>query len=193
MPNRIASANDCKVTGTNQGLTAASEADTEVIKCPVELQDRPDLEFNAQPYGYNQTVAYAKARLDAMIEEHGTNTSGYDFAVENGAIMLNGEGKVIPDESKKPGEIYDVAIVLIRDRNGRERIQASAGVMFPEGTLEEAEYRGFKTTTAGDVIAEWHEGVPSDTWQRHFFPQLPREKQIADTVTAGLIAMREQS
>lgn len=194
MTNRIASASGCKFTGTSQGLAAADEADTEVAKCPVELQDRADMEINAQPIGYDQTVAYAKARMDTMIEEYGPNATGFDFAVESGAIRLAPDGSVVPNNVEAGNwPLVDVAIVLIRDSRGREYVQASAGVMFPEGTLEEAIRRGVKTTTAGDVIAEWHEGVPSGTWQAHFFPQLPREKQIADAVAAGLIALREQA
>lgn len=189
--NRVASGNNCKATGTSLGLTAAGETNTDVTKCRVELQDRPGLRVNAQPIGYEQTLAYAQARMDTMIAEFGPNPEGYDFSVESGAIRLGRDGTVIPDNTDSDEKLVDVAIVLIRNRNGREYTGVSAGVPFPEGTLEEAIRRGVKTTTAGDVIAERFPGVPSGTWQEHF-GGLSRERQIADAVETGIIALRVQ-
>jgi hypothetical protein len=152
----------------HQDGTGCRIAQQELHELPVELQARPDLRINAQPEGELQTVRYARERMHEMCRQYG-DTTGIDISIESGAI-----------------EGMDVAVVLLRMADGKERVVLSQGVAFPEGTLEEARRRGFKSTTAGDVIHELFANVPANSWQAYFPPNISRETQIADAVEKGL-------
>lgn len=134
---------------------------------PVELQVRPDLSVNAQPEGEQETVGYARERWREMCLEHGP-TTGIDISIESGAI----------------GNL-DVAVVILYS-HGNEVVVLSRGIAFPPGVLEEARARGFKTTTAGDIIHERFSHIPSNNWHVHFPPYKSREDQIVEAVVSGL-------
>jgi|GEM_PF-5494016 len=141
------------------------------ILYPVELQDRSDLEINAQPEGREQTLAYVYARKSAMQAQYGAlpPEDGFDVIVESGAI--DGE---------------DVAVVLVQTHTGHEAVAFSPGIPFPAGTLEEARRRGFRHTTAGDVIHERHPHIPADDWQHFFEPRMSRRYQIGTAILEAL-------
>jgi len=191
---RCPSKSGVKIAAIKMAFDELGITDYEIKGLPVELQSREDLMVNAQPIGYSQTLLYASNRLGAMWGQyHPENSRGYDISIESGAIKLNPSGELIPDEVEADCRPLDVAVVVIHDFSHPAYIGHSVGVPFPEGTLEEAIRRGVKDTTAGDVIAEKFPDVPSGSWQEHFFPALSREKQIADAVKAGIIALREQA
>lgn len=135
---------------------------------PVELQARPDLSINAQPEGEEETVGYARERWHEMCRQHGVPTN-LDISIESGAI--NGR---------------DVAATALYSSQGDEVIVLSEGITFPVGTLEEARRRGFKTTTAGDIVHERFPGIPSNSWQQYFSPYKSREEQITEAVVNTL-------
>ena len=134
---RCPSASKIKLSAINDALREASKnRDFQVYSFPVELQDRDDLNINAEPEGREQTLEYARERLKQMRLEKGP-TSGIDISIESG--IVNGS---------------DVACIVINNNNGEEVITWSQGVSIPEGALEEARKRGLKTTTVGDIIHE---------------------------------------
>ena len=135
---------------------------------PVELQDRPDLQVDAQPEGLELTVSYAVARGDEMCVQHG-QPQGIDILIESGAIQ---------------GQ--DVAVVVIRTHDGQKVTTLSRGVDFPDNSLEEARRRGFSSVTAGDIIHERRPEVPSNNWQPYYAPFITREEQIKGAVVDGL-------
>lgn len=143
-----------------------------VVGLPVELQDRPDFDVNAQPEGREQTITYARHRMQEMHRQHG-GPIGVDISIESGAI-----------------EGVDVAVVLLCSPDGKEAIAFSSGIAFPQGTLEEARRRGFKATTAGDIIHERFPEVPANNWQAHFPPHTSREDQIAEALKDGLLTLQ---
>lgn len=163
-------------TGSELKLAAIREAlatvwpwiKFEVQAKPVELQARPDLGINAQPEGGAQTQSYVRARWREMCRQHGL-VPDLDIVVESGAI-----------------DGLDVAVVGIYLPAGNEVIKMSRGIPFPDGTLEEARRRGFKTTTAGDIIHERWGHIPANDWQVHFPPHVARKDQIREAVEAGL-------
>jgi len=136
---------------------------------PVELQARHDFAVNAQPEGQEETIGYARERWHEMCRQHGAPVD-LDISIESGAI----------------GGL-DVAVVALYSARGDEIIILSEGIAFPAGSLDEARRRGFKTTTAGDVIHEQYPHVPSNSWQAHFPPHKSREDQIKGAVLDGLL------
>lgn len=174
IPARLASKSSIKKDASNDGLKRVLRESYELTLCDVELQDREDLEINAQPEGLEQTVAYARARYQAMCEQYGPNSGGIDIVVESGAI----DGK-------------DIAVVIVY-WHGREFVERSIAVPFPEGTLEEARCRGFKTVTAGDIAHEWH-GVPANDWHSSVMPAITRRKQIAAALITALTKARARA
>lgn len=140
----------------------------DVLGLPVELQDRTDLQVDSQPEGLELTVSYAEARGDEMCAQHG-QSSGIDILIESGAI----DGQ-------------DVAVVIIRTHDGKKITTLSRGIDFPAGALEEARRRGFARVTAGDIIHEWRDEVPSNNWQPFYPPYITREEQIRQAVVEGL-------
>lgn len=146
----------------NPGLTI------EVLGLPVELQDRPDMDINAQPIGKEQTIEYARARWREMCRRHGPTTD-LDIVIESGAI-----------------DGLDVAVVAIYTADGSEIIVLSEGISFPDGALEEALRRGAKTTTAGDIIHERWSHIPANNWHEYFFPNVSRMQQIQSAIERGL-------
>ena len=135
---------------------------------PVELQDRDDLNINAEPEGREQTLEYARERLKQMRLEKGP-TSGIDISIESG--IVNGS---------------DVACIVINNNNGEEVITWSQGVSIPEGALEEARKRGLKTTTVGDIIHEKNPKISAKDWHANFPPYISRQHQIRDAIVVSL-------
>ncbi len=140
----------------------------DVMGLPVELQDRADLQVDAQPEGLELTVSYANARGDEMCRQHGQPT-GIDILIESGAI----DGQ-------------DVAVIVIRTHDGKKVTSLSQGIDFPAGTLDEARRRGFASVTAGDIIHEQRPDVPSNNWHPFYPPFVTREEQIKGAVVEGL-------
>jgi non-canonical (house-cleaning) NTP pyrophosphatase len=166
---RIPSKSNVKRSPVEAALTEVWPNRTFEIRClPVELQDRPDLSFNAQPEGLELTVSYAEARGDEMCAQHG-HTQGIDVLVESGVIL---------------GQ--DVAVVVIRTHDNQKVTTLSQGIDFPDGCLEEARRRGFKHVTVGDVVHERHPEAPSNNWQPLYPPYITREEQIRRAVVEGL-------
>lgn len=135
---------------------------------PVELQDRSDLSIHAQPEGHDETIAYARERLRQMHALHGP-TPGLDIGIESGAI-----------------DALDVACVVVHTRLGEAALALSEGVAFPAGSLEAARARGFKSTTAGDIIHEQHPNIPANNWQEYFPPYISRQQQIQGAIVTAL-------
>lgn len=140
----------------------------EVRGLPVELQDRPDMDINAQPIDKEQTVEYARARWREMCQQHGPTTD-LDIVIESGAI-----------------DGLDVAVVAIYTTDGNETVVLSEGIKFPDGTFEEALKRSVKTTTVGDIIHERWSHIPANNWHEHFFPYVSRRRQIQYAIERGL-------
>lgn len=166
---RCPSSSAIKLAAIKTALAAVwPELEYDLRGLPVELQARDDLQIDAQPEGRERTVAYARERMFEMHRRY-DDTPGLDISIESGAI----DGR-------------DVAVVFLRSATDGEEIVFSVGIPFPEGSLEEARRRGFKTTTAGDVIHERYQDVPANSWQVHFSPFVSREAQIAEAIENGL-------
>jgi non-canonical (house-cleaning) NTP pyrophosphatase len=126
------------------------------------------MSINAQPFGEAETVRYARARRRQMCLEYGQAAST-DISIESGAIA---------------GQ--DVAVVLLYTQSGNEILVLSQGIPFPDDSLEVARERGFKTTTAGDIIHERYPHIPGNSWQVCFPPFISREQQIQEAVERAL-------
>jgi non-canonical (house-cleaning) NTP pyrophosphatase len=164
-----------KLIGIESGFWLERGEGVQAQGLPVDLPQRADLEVNEQPEGYEQTLMYARARDAAMVAAHPQVQQGIRFSIESGAI-----------------DGMDVAIVLAY-AGDREFIAQSQPLPFPEGSLEEARKRGFKTTTAGMIIHEWDSAIPANNWQE-YFTKTSRPQQIAGAVRDVLrqIAAAEQ-
>lgn len=136
----------------------------EIQSFPVELQDRQDLTVNAEPFGKEQTLAYARERLKQMRRQHGT-APGLDISIESG--IING---------------FDVACVIFSNKSGEVAFAWSRGVAVPNGAFEEAQAKGLKTTSVGDVIHEKDPSIPANDWQASFPPYISRQQQIQNAI-----------
>lgn len=169
------SASRLKLTGIESGFWLERGEGVRAQGYAVDLPQRDDLEINEQPEGFEQTLAYARARDEAMVAAHPEVKQGIRFSIESGAI-----------------DGMDVAIVLAYVGD-KEFVAKSHPLPFPEGSLEEARRRGFKTTTAGMVIHEWQPAIPANNWQE-YLTVMSRPQQIAGAVRQVLqqIAAAEQ-
>lgn len=140
----------------------------EVQNFPVELQDRQDLDVNAEPVGKEQTLEYARERLKQMQRAHGT-TPGIDISIESGII-----------------DGFDVACVVLSDTSGEVAFEWSQGIAVPEGAFEEAKAKGLKTTSVGDIIHEKDPTIPANNWQASFPPYIARQQQIQTAIVSLL-------
>lgn len=171
---RVSSASSIKLDAVRSALLEAWPREAfEILPCPTELQDRKDVTFDAQPEGWGAIVTYLRARHEAMVAEYGP-TELFDIDVESGAV-----------------DGFDVAGVLITTFLGEQFLLRSEGVPFPDGTLEEARRRGFKKTTAGDIIHEWNEDIPANNWQSHYWPYTSRKTQIYRVLVRGFDTLPE--
>lgn len=169
---RVASSSKVKLDASRSAMaTLGRHLSTFVHGFPVELQDRRDLQFNAQPEGREEIIRYTLAREAEMCRMHGT-VSYLDIVVESGAI-----------------EGMDVAVVALFMPERQEHIILSQAIAFPKGSLDEARRRGFKTTTAGDVIHERMPSIPANDWQKYVTPFMSRQQQISDAIVRGLREM----
>lgn len=155
---------------------------------PVELQDRPDLNIMAQPKGIAQTAKYAKARRKELLAK---DDSPYmvDISIENGIVW---SWRVI-----KLWGHWDVAVVYIVTASGETSLTVSVPVRVPEWAWKEAKRRGFKTTTAGQIIHERYPLIPANNWMPYsaslcrgdetpVADGITREEQIEGAILKGL-------
>ena len=162
---RCPSGSSVKLEAIRGALDATyPDQEFEIQGLPVELQDRDDLEVNAQPEGADETTYYARLRLLEMSKQYGP-TTGVDIAIESGAI-----------------EDQDVACIVLCNAVGNIAVGLSEGIPFPEYSLDEARKRGFKSTTAGDIVHEMYPAIPANSWQEHFPPFITRQQQIQDAI-----------
>ena len=166
---RCPSASKIKLGAIDEALREAlPNRNLQIQSFPVELQDRDDLNINAEPEGREQTLEYARERLKQMRLEEGA-PSGIDISIENG--IING---------------FDIACVVINSKDSEEAIAWSQGVAVPNGALEEARKRGLKTTTVGDIIHEKYPKIPAKDWHANFPPYISRQHQIREAIIAAL-------
>ena len=99
---RCPSASKIKLNAINAVLRDIyTNRDFTIHSFPVELQDRDDLDINAEPEGKEQTLRYARERLRQMCLQQGP-TPGIDISIESG--IING---------------YDVACVVVKNQEWR--------------------------------------------------------------------------
>ena len=137
----------------------------EIQSFPVELQDRQDLNVNAEPVGKEQTLEYARERQKQMHRQHGP-TPDIDISIESGII-----------------DGFDVACVVLSNRDGEVAFGWSQGIAIPKGMFEEAQVRGLKNTSVGDIVHEKDPSIPANDWQASFPPYISRQQQIQTAIT----------
>ncbi len=171
---RCPSSSTVKINAIIEALgTVRPGEDFDIQKLPVELQDRDDLQIKAQPEGDEEIVGYARTRLEEMCRQYGP-APGLDIGIESGAV-----------------EGADVAAVVLGSAVGEIAVALSLGIPFPSGSLDEAHRRGFKTTTAGEIIHEQHPDIPANSWQEYFPPYISRQQQLRDAIVDALLQAPE--
>lgn len=105
---------------------------------------------DAQPIGYEATQAGAYARA---LQAQKKDRKAIGIGIESGLVL-------------EDGVWYDVAIVILLVPGRTEPIEVvSEKFKIPEqyvGCIEEAERRGFATTTLGDILHERYGCDPTD-------------------------------
>jgi len=109
-------------------------------------------EVNEQPVGFEEIFQGACNRLEEtkrLVQE------AYDFAVgiENGVFSV---------ETGKRAIWFDVGLVIIEDKDGRQGYGLSSGIEFPQKYVDKAKEAGFETTTVGEIIAKEMGGDKTD-------------------------------
>lgn len=85
---------------------------------------------------------------------------------------------------EEDGQFIDRAVVLLRDRQGREVITQSDGVAFPADCVAEARARGFDRHTVGAVMEE--SGLVQDATDPHRdLGGQPRQMYIENALRAA--------
>lgn len=104
---------------------------------------------NEQPVGFDETFAGALARAEGVREQ---DADAIALGVESGIFRFGQE------------EHYtlDLAAVVVLTSDGKKIVTTSSGILFPEDCVEEAERRGFDTTTVGSVVTEQYGGDATD-------------------------------
>lgn len=92
-----------------------------------------------QPVGFEKTYAGALTRANIARR---TDSTAIAVGIENGIIPVDNE------------TVFDIAIVVVIDSDGRIITSTSSGVTLPIQDVQEARERGFKTTTVGSIMAE---------------------------------------
>ena len=180
----VASGSKIKLDAVERGLSDVFPgASFRIFPMAVELQDREG-DVNAQPIGRDETVGYARMRVEAMVATYGK--ADVNVAIESGAIGRD-----------------DVAAMCVETREGVRTEFLSSAVPFPmitTGTgetidpLEVAKERGVKTTTAGDVIHEYCPDIPGNNWHESVPVEaggMSRTDQIASAFSNHAAEIRE--
>jgi hypothetical protein len=103
-----------------------------ILSWPTELQDRTDIDVDAEPVGLRQTIDCATLRLDAMKQEHDCSQVGGLIAIENGRVSRREALGLPPEEGLDPMRDMrlDLAVIAIEGANGR-KIFWSEGTWIP--------------------------------------------------------------
>ena len=109
--------------------------------------------INEQPVGYSEIFQGAANRIKNA--KSATQKESLDFIVgiENG---------IIPVKTAQGKRWFDVAGVIIENKEGQQSLALSAGVEFPSDLVEKARKMGFTTTTVGSLIAKEAGGDATD-------------------------------
>lgn len=106
-------------------------------------------DINEQPVGFDETFTGALTRAEGVREQ---SPDSIALGVESGIFRFGQEER----------HTLDLAVIVAITPEGRKIITTSSGVSFPEVCVDEAERRGFDTTTVGSVVTEQHGGDPTD-------------------------------
>ncbi len=93
---------------------------------------------NAQPYGLDETYQGAATRAR---NAQSADPQAIAVGIENGIVPVG-------------DTCVDLAVIVALTPDGQSFVGTSVGVEFLKEAVQEARKRGFKTTTASDVMAE---------------------------------------
>jgi len=108
--------------------------------------------INEQPVGLKEIFQGAQNRAQ---EAKRLAQEAYDFiiGIENG---------ILPIETGEGTMWFDVGLVIAENKKGQQGFALSSGVVFPSWAVEEAQKRGFATTTVGTILFERNNGDRTD-------------------------------
>lgn len=108
----------------------------------------PTKKWDQQPVGFDQTLRYAKDRAQLACREC---PEAICIGIESGIIQAQ-------------NVTLDIAVIvaLTPEPDNNFYFSTSPGLRLPPQDVKEAERRGFKTTTVGQMIAERLKGDPTD-------------------------------
>lgn len=96
-------------------------------------------DIGEQPVGNREILKGATNRVVQC--KYLYKKANWCVGIENGIIKVSAKW-------------FDIAWVVVINKDWQRAIAPSAGVLFPKEYVEEAKKRGFKKTTVGSVIAE---------------------------------------
>ena len=126
--------------------------------------------INAQPYGFDETLVGATNRAQQAQAE---NPRAVAIGIENGIIAIR-------------DKFIDVAVIVVLTPDGKSFVGTSAGVEFPKEAVEIARSRGFKSTTAGSIIAETMGGSSTDPHATLTNGKVNRKEILTEAIAAAL-------
>ena len=127
---------------------------------------------NPQPFGREETIRGARNRAMAAAVYHPGRIA---IGIENGLFEVE-DG------------FSDVGIVVVKMAD-LEVVAETEGVIFPRPVVKEAMRRGFDQVTAGQILAEIHNGEcdPQDPHRFLTNGRKPRIKILSATIYAAII------
>lgn len=135
----VASGSIHKISAVRDGtaeMFPGTALDVRGIKVPSDI--------NEQPVGHEETIQGALNRLENMREVIGETRADLLVAIENGIFSVELFGKPT---------WFDLGWVVVEDADGNHCLAHSTGIRVYEDDVDEAERRGFATTTVGSIYA----------------------------------------
>lgn len=126
---------------------------------------------NKQPIDFRETYNGALARA-TFVKENDPGDNVY-IGIESGIINI------------LPIHAMDIAVIIVLAGN-RRIVATSAGVEFPQSCMAVACHRGFKTTTAGSVVAEKLGGDATDPHSSLTNQKVSRRDTLVQALTIAL-------
>jgi len=167
----VASASVLKVRAVHEEFEAVMEGASQIQCIPIKASSG----INEQPVGFEETLAGAMNRMADAKQKNEEEDIGFVVGIESGIYVIN-------------GKCFDFGWVIIeRCLDGKMVSSTTPFIEFPAEEMEEANRRGFETTTVGDIFAE--RNPEANTKDPHSFltqGKTSRGKLLAQGISAAL-------
>ncbi len=163
-------------TTSKHKLTAVAKACKKIKMKSVMINGvKTDSGQDEQPVGFEATYNGAFTRAQAATQHN----IDYDIAIGI-------ESGIFPFQSESRNITFDMAVIVILTKEGKQIMTTSSGVLFPEEYVSWARTAGFKTTTVGSMITRNLGGDPTDPHSTLTNGKVTREDTLVEALAIAL-------